>query len=184
MGYGLTRTPSPHGRFATPSRVARQVLPDVCPLSQGRSQPRRRWRSSAIETLWGTIGPTASTTPQRDRGGSSGVPPGEELSEGSPAPPSSIHMHRLIERECRDFRSCLLLPASVEFCHEYNLDVGRIGVRHVLYYVVGFAMLRGSYSPLPGEHHPPPPGGPSADPPLGSVSLVMTHQARALALVT
>ena len=31
---------------------------------------------------------------------------------------------------------------------------------------------------------PPPLGGPSAAPPLGSVSLLMTRQARALALVT
>ncbi len=34
------------------------------------------------------------------------------------------------------------------------------------------------------DSDPPPPGDPSADSPVGSVSLVMTHQARALALVT
>ena len=48
----------------------------------------------------------------------------------------------------------------------------------VLLCSVGLALLS-----LEGTD-PPPPGGPSADPPLGSVSLVMTHQARALAHVT
>ena len=65
MGYGLTRIQFPHGKFAIPNRVARQGLPEDCPRSQGRSQPRRRRQSSAIETLRSTIGPSAPTTPRR-----------------------------------------------------------------------------------------------------------------------
>ena len=65
VGYGLTRTPFPPGRFAIPSKGALEVLPEVCPRSQGSTQPRRRMRSSAIDTLRSTIGLIAPITPQR-----------------------------------------------------------------------------------------------------------------------
>ena len=75
----------------------------------------------------------SSAVQQRDRGGSRGVPPGEEL---------STRVARCLRARKRA-TLFLLLPASVEPLDEDELGVGRIGFRHVLYYVGWFVMLRG-----------------------------------------
>lgn len=63
-------------------------------------------------------------------------------------------MQRLIERECRDFRSVFVLSASMDPFYEYDLEFAGYGFRRFLYYVRGFGiLLRMRLPPPPDERH-------------------------------